>query len=64
MNQLIERGLFEKIWLNENVYIEVFKYKGESQIHIRHTDEGVMLTKNKLGEFSTFNAKMIAFDRF
>ena len=35
MNQLIEKGLFEKIWLNENVYIEVSKYKGESQLHIR-----------------------------
>ena len=45
INHLIEKGSFEKIWLDENVCIEVFKYKGESQIHIRHTDEGVMLTK-------------------
>ena len=67
VNQLIQKGLFETIWLNENVCIEVFKYKGESQIHIRHTDEGVMLTKTNwenLVWLMQKYAKMIGFDRY
>ena len=40
VNNLIEKGIFEKIWLNENVCIEV-----ETEIYIRHRNEGVMLTK-------------------
>ena len=67
VNDLIEKGLFEKIWLNENVCIEVFKYKGETEIHIRHRDEGVMLTKihweNLISLMSKY-AKMIGFDRY
>ena len=31
INHFIEKGTFEKIWLNENVSVEVFKYKGESE---------------------------------
>ena len=67
INHLIEKGSFEKIWLDENDCIEVFKYKGESQIHIRHTDEGVMLNKThweNLVWLMQKYAKTIGFDRY
>ena len=67
INHWIEKGSFEKMWLNENVYVEVFKYKGESEIHIRHTDEGVMLTKThweNLVRLMEKYAKTIGFDRY
>ena len=37
----------------ENVCIEVFKYKGKSQIHIRHTD--VLCLPKQIARFNTFN---------
>ena len=67
VNQLIEKGRFEKIWLNENVCTEVFKYKGESEIYIRHTDEAVKLTKTNwenLVFLMEKHAKTIGFDRY
>ena len=47
INQWIEKGIFEKVWLNESVCVEVVQYRGESEIHLRNTDEGVMLTKTQ-----------------
>ena len=39
MNQLLEKAVFDKIWLSGTVYVEVLKCKGESQIHIGHLNE-------------------------
>ena len=67
VNQLLEKGVFENIWLNENVCIEVLKYKGESKIHIRHTDGGVMLTKTNWENLISLMqkyVKAIGFDRY
>ena len=35
INHWIEKGTFAKMLLNENVSVEVFKYKTESEIHIK-----------------------------
>ena len=51
------------MWLNENVLVEVFKYKGESEIHIRNSDEGVMLTKTPWENRKKY-AKMLGFDQY
>ena len=67
INQWIDKGSFEKMWLNENVCVEVVKYKGESQIHIRNADEGVMLTKThweNLVRLMEKYAKTLGYNRY
>ena len=53
--------------LNENVSVEVFKHKTESEIHIRNSDEGVMLTKThweNLVHLMEKYTKKLGFDRY
>ena len=63
----MDKGSWEKMWLNENVCVEVVKYKEESQIHIRNTDKGVMLTKThweNLVHLMEKYAKTLGYDRY
>ena len=67
INQWIEKGSFEKVWLNESVCVEVVEYRGESEIHLRNLDEGVMLTKTQwenLVSLMKRYEKRIGFDRY
>ena len=55
------------MWLNENVCVEVFVYRGETEIYIRDRDEGVMLTKThweNLVRLMERYEKMLGFDRY
>ena len=67
INEWIEKGCWENKWLNENVCVEVVKYKGESQIYFRNTDEGVMLTKThweNLVRLMEKYSKTLGYDRY
>ena len=67
INQWIDKGAFEKLLLNESFCVEVVQYKGESQIHMRNTDEGVMLTKTHWENFVRLMEryeKTLGFDRY